>query len=136
MFRSFINSSNITNSLIFQLKNYKSKAKSHSKKVKFYEANPQLFKKYSKMKPPDLTKKNLVFPLTIPIKYKYRFKPLKRTEIPANDILNFKFMTGNEILLYLERCSELRSSELCAALIELTKRPGSQSMILLQNKLK
>ena len=130
MLRSFINSPTLSTkslSLIFQLKNYNSHPKSHSKKVKFYEANPQLFRKYSRIKLPDFSKKDLIFPISIPIRFRYRFKPMKKAHIPPNDYINFKLMTGNEILLYLERYAELRSTELTGALIELGKKPGADS---------
>lgn len=131
MLRSFINSFTKPQSLTLQLRAFHSKPKSHSKKIKYYEAHPNLFQKYSRMKPPDLTKKDITFPINIPIKFRYRFKPTKRLEIPAHDFLNFKFMTGNEILLYLERVSELKPSEICGALIELGKRPGAESIFYL-----
>jgi len=131
MLRSFLKTTqtlDVPMALTFSLKNYRSRVKSHKDKIKYYEANPNFFQKYSRMKPPDLTRKDLVFPITIPIKYRYRLKRAKRVEIPSNDFLNFKLMTGNEILLYLERSSELRTSELCGALIELGKRPGAESI--------
>ena len=130
MLKSFLKSFplDVQFSLAFSLKNFQSRVKTHRDKIKIYEANPQFYQKYSKMRPPDLTKKDLVFPINIPIRYRYRFKRAKRVDIPPNDIINFKLMTGNEVLLYLERCSELRPSELCGALIELTKRPGFESI--------
>ena len=134
MLKSFLKSCpapEVPFSLSFSLKNFQSRVKTHRDKIKYYESHPQFFQKYSKMKPPDLTKKDLVFPINIPIRYRYRFKRAKRVEIPANDVINFKLMTGNEVLLYLERCAELRSSELCGALIELTKRPGYESIDML-----
>lgn len=79
------------------------------------------------MKLPDMKQKDMVFPINIPIRVRYRFQYAKRTEIPAHDFLNFKLMTGNEILLYLENYSDLRPSELCGALVELGKKPGAES---------
>lgn len=38
------------------------------------------------------------------------------------DVLDFKRISGNEILLHLENAENLRPSELCSALIELHKR--------------
>lgn len=40
-------------------------------------------------------------------------------------------MSGNQILINLEFPENLRPSELCGALIELSKRPGSESTIYL-----
>lgn len=41
-------------------------------------------------------------------------------------------MSGNEILLNLENYEHLRPSELCAALIELSKREGHEGKKLLK----
>jgi hypothetical protein len=41
---------------------------------------------------------------------------------PLNDFLNFKTMTGNEILLNMENVDNFTTSELIASLIELGKR--------------
>lgn len=78
------------------------------------------------MKTPNFMDKKLTFPVNIPIRYTYLYKPSKRPPpVPMNDYLNFKSMTGNEILLYLENPSNLRDSEFSSALNELMKRPGA-----------
>lgn len=77
----------------------------------------------SRMNPPDLTQDNMTFPINIPIKFSYVYRPTKNKMITStHDFINFKRMTGNEILLHLENPSNLRDSELCSALIELSKR--------------
>ena len=87
--------------------------------------NPR-FQRVSKMKMPDLNDKELVFPINIPLRFSYVFKPAKRLPvIPMHDYLNFKNMSGNEILLYLEKPENLRNSEFASALNELVKRPGA-----------
>jgi len=76
------------------------------------------------MSPPDLTQENMSFPINIPVKFTYIYRPIKnKLKLPAHDFLNFKRMTGNEILLHLEKPSDLRETELCSALIELAKKP-------------
>ena len=43
--------------------------------------------------------------------------------IPIKDFINFKLMaSGNEILINLDNCDNLRNGELISALIELGKR--------------
>eukprot|EP00331_Platyophrya_macrostoma_P013809 CAMPEP_0176419880 /NCGR_PEP_ID=MMETSP0127-20121128/8299_1 /TAXON_ID=938130 /ORGANISM="Platyophrya macrostoma, Strain WH" /LENGTH=331 /DNA_ID=CAMNT_0017800419 /DNA_START=151 /DNA_END=1146 /DNA_ORIENTATION=- len=78
------------------------------------------------MKLPDLKDKNLTFPINIPLRISYVFRPAKRLPtIPMHDYLNFKQMTGNEILLYLENPQNLRLSEFASALNELIKKAGA-----------
>lgn len=48
--------------------------------------------------------------------------PVKTQPIPLHDFINFKKMSGNEILLNLDNCDNLRSSELLSGLIELGYR--------------
>lgn len=76
------------------------------------------------MKPQDLRAADITFPIKIPLKIKYVFKPIKnKPKISIHDFLSFDNMTGNEILLYLEQSESLRSNEITNALIELGKRP-------------
>lgn len=47
--------------------------------------------------------------------------------IPLNDYINFKVMrSGNELLVNLDNCDNLRNGELVSALIELGKRDAAQ----------
>ena len=47
--------------------------------------------------------------------------------IPLKDFINFKVMqSGNEILLNLDNCDNLRNGELISALIELGKRDNKK----------
>ena len=57
--------------------------------------------------------------------------PLRKTgtiRVPAfrHDFMNFKVMSGNEILLNLENSEYLRNGELINALLELSKRKGQE----------
>jgi hypothetical protein len=46
-----------------------------------------------------------------------------KAPIPLHDFINFKTMaSGNEILLNLDNCDNLRNGELVSALIELARR--------------
>ena len=101
----------------------KTTLKSRAKTIKYYESKPYLFKRISLIRPQDLTAKSISFPINIPIKFRYLFKPSKSiAHLKEHDFLNFKEKSGNEILLYLEKCSDLRPSEICGALLELGKR--------------
>lgn len=117
--------------LSFRPQFFKSHPTPISQRRKYYASHPELYRRITKMRPPDLTKKEMTFPITIPIRirYMYYFKP--RTDIPSHDFLNFKMMKGNEILLYLENPSELRTSEICGALSALGKIEASKSRIIL-----
>lgn len=42
--------------------------------------------------------------------------------IPIKDYINFKNMSGNEIILNLDNCENLRNGELISGLYELSKR--------------
>lgn len=60
---------------------------------------------------------------------RYVYRPSKSVpKIPLHDFVNFKRMSGNEILLNLENPNLLRPSELCSALIEISKHEGSESI--------
>ncbi len=110
--------------LTFKPNQPRSKAKSRSKRIKFYESKPHLFKKVAKLKIPDFSKP-LLYPINIPIRYRYVYRPTKTLpKLSAHDFLNFKNMTGNEILLNLENAEHLRSGELVGALMELGLRKG------------
>lgn len=45
--------------------------------------------------------------------------------IPLKDFINFKTMGGNEILLNLDNCENLRNGELISGLYELSKRDAA-----------
>lgn len=46
--------------------------------------------------------------------------------IPLHDFINFKNMSGNEIILNLDNCENLRNGELISGLYELAKRDSKQ----------
>ena len=99
--------------------------KTQNQKNKLRAMNPR-FQRVTRMKLPDLKDKDLVFPINIPMRISYIFKPAKHLPvIPMHDYLNFKTLSGNEILLYLENPENLRLSEFASAMNELMKRPGA-----------
>ena len=76
---------------------------------------------------PDWRDPNITFPVNIPIKYHWVYRPTKTVErIEPNDFINFSRMSGNEILLNLENYAHLRPTEFSSALFELSRKPGSQ----------
>ena len=110
--------------LTFKPSQPRSKAKSRSKRIKFFESKPHLFKKVAKLKIPDFSKP-LLYPVNIPIRYRYVYRPTRTLpKLSVHDYLNFKNMTGNEILLNLENAEHLRSGELAGALLELGLKKG------------
>lgn len=124
MFCSTISLKSLCNTQIY----FRSSLKSRSKRIKYYESKPYLFKRLQLMRPPDLRAPNLMFPLNIPMRIRHIYKPSRNYEyLKEHDFLNFKQMTGNEILSYLDHSSELRHSELCGALLELGKRNKPES---------
>ncbi len=79
-----------------------------------------------------LNQPNLKFPIRIPLKFRYIYSPSKlQPAMPVTQFINFKPMTGNEILLNLEKADALKTSELCGGLIELSSRqsPRGNSLI-------
>eukprot|EP01017_Pseudomicrothorax_dubius_P041950 TRINITY_DN6780_c0_g2_i4.p2 TRINITY_DN6780_c0_g2~~TRINITY_DN6780_c0_g2_i4.p2 ORF type:complete len:394 (-),score=106.76 TRINITY_DN6780_c0_g2_i4:2936-4117(-) len=129
MLRSFFNAQLTTRRLVTQPLAYKSRAKSRRERIKHYESRPDLFQKTPLIKPPDFYRPDLVFPYNVRIRYRYLFKPKKSLLLkPVSDFLNFKNMTGNEILLNLENAQHFRPSELAGALVELGKRPGADAV--------
>jgi hypothetical protein len=77
------------------------------------------------MDPPNLhpNNKDLVFPINIPLRFNYIRRTKRRTahliDFKDNNVINFKSMNGNQILLQLERCNELKNHELMAGLFQL-----------------
>ncbi|KAL4433386.1 hypothetical protein ABPG74_017490 [Tetrahymena malaccensis] len=121
-----------TKSLFCQLQNGFKRTNASQKlrqKIKYRSSRPDKFKLVSKLGKFDLTKPNLSFPISIPLKLKYVYQPQKHApHLPTHDFINFKTMTGNEILLNLENYENLRASEICGALIELSKREGHEEI--------
>lgn len=116
------------NSLYNISKFFKSKVKkSRKEQLLKYERDPR-FKKIAKMKIPNLNDPNLTFPINIPIKYRYVYRPAKHPpKLPQHDYIDFTKMTGNEILLNLENAQHLRTNEFSSALFELATRPAPTS---------
>lgn len=61
-------------------------------------------------------------PLKVIVKKRKGPSGIESQPIPLHDFINFKKMSGNEVLLNLDNCDNLRSSELVSGLIELGYR--------------
>lgn len=109
-----------TNPMFFKSKSKLDKAE----RIKRYMADPR-FRRVARLKLPDFKDPNLTFPVTIPIRYRFFYKGMKHPpRLPEHDFINFKNMSGNEILLNLQNVEYLRPSEFASALLELSKRPS------------
>jgi hypothetical protein len=56
------------------------------------------------------------------IKHNIRANTVKKQLTPIHDFINFKKMSGNEIILNLDNHENLANSEFVSALLELGKR--------------
>ena len=66
-------------------------------------------------------------PLSVEMKKANRRARVESTPTPRHDFINFKKMSGNEILLNLDNYENLSNSEIVSGLIELGKRdPGNE----------
>lgn len=103
--------------------------KTHTQRQRYFEARPLYYKKVSKMRLPDFKDTELEFPINIPLRNVYIFRPVKKRPLTLHhDFLNFKMMSGNEILLYLENPENLRPSEFCSALLELRRKENADKI--------
>ena len=88
------------------------------------------FKRIVKMKVPDFKDPEITFPINVTLRTRFVYRVSKtKARLPEHDFINFKSMTGNEILLNLSNFENLRPSELSGALLELGKREGADSKI-------
>lgn len=108
---------------------FKSRRKtSRINRIKKFLRDPR-YKRIVKMKIPNLKDPAVVFPIVIPLKSKFVYRPKKsKLRLPEHDYINFKVMTGNEILLNLSNVEHLRPSEFASALLELGKRDGASEV--------
>jgi hypothetical protein len=101
------------------------------KRISFYRSHPETYKLVPEIaKKVDFRAEKMEFPIKVPLKMRYMYSPEKELqERPkgVNDLLNFKLMTGNEILLYVEQFQNLRLSEQLGALEELKERDEKNS---------
>jgi hypothetical protein len=64
--------------------------------IRFKESHPEKFKKISIMRSPDLRDPGLEFPINIPLRFRYVYKPVKNAvKIKSHDIISFDGKTGN-----------------------------------------
>lgn len=77
--------------------------------------------------PTDLGRNLLSGPKNITVQRRKMPLRVDKQPIPLNDYINFKVMqSGNEILLNLDNCDNLRNGELVSALIELGRRDAAK----------
>jgi hypothetical protein len=73
--------------------------------------------------PTDFAKSPLTGPQLITIKKRKMPVRVDKQPIPLHDYMNFKIMrSGNEVLLNLDNCDNLRNGELISGLVELGRR--------------
>lgn len=89
------------------------KRKSASDRLKNYAKQPEFFKLTKKVRRFDFRKPDVSFPISIHMKLRYRFSPTKNMHStpPSTDLINFKRMTGNEILLNMQNAAYFRDQE-------------------------
>lgn len=73
--------------------------------------------------PPDFAKNILSGPQRLQVNKRKMPVRVDKQPIPLNDYIDFKKMTsGNEVLINLDNCDNLRNGELISGLIELGRR--------------
>jgi hypothetical protein len=125
MFSIFKHKNNLNeiNSLLVKITN-KNFGKA-TKDFKPFNQFPYFFEKTKKIKEyPDFSDPKVQSRGPVNIRYKKSIKPARVYEIkpPQKDFIDFKKMTGNEILLNLENMDYFRTSEKINALLELSHR--------------
>ena len=77
--------------------------------------------------PPDFAKDILAGPQRVRLAKLKMPVRVDKQPIPLHDYMNFKKMqSGNEVLINLDNCDNLRNGELVSGLIELAKRDKAQ----------
>lgn len=116
------------NSLFSVSKYFRSKAKTSAKDKEYKYGNDHRYKKIAKLRIPDLKDPNITFPINIPIRFRWVYRPSRvLPKVPTHDYIDFTKMKGNEILLNLENAAHLRHNELASAMFELSRKKGSES---------
>lgn len=94
------------------------RAKSKSGRMKQYAKQPDLFRLTKKVRRFDFRKPDVSFPINIQMKLRYRYSPTKNIDMtpPSTDLINFKRMTGNEILLNMQNAAHFRDQEVIECL--------------------
>ena len=78
---------------------------------------PHLFKKYPVIKKKiDFKNPDLLFPINIPIKYRYRYSP---KIVNTSNVYRPFILTGNELLMHLHDNKLLKTSQIIDTLIAL-----------------
>lgn len=103
------------------------KPKTLNQKLKKLKKNPG-YAHVTNLKKFDWRQEDLTFPLSVPLKHRVMYRPSKDkiTPLPTStsDILNFKRMTGNEILLNLRNAAHFRDQEVVEAFRNLYLQPN------------
>ncbi|KAM3144505.1 hypothetical protein pb186bvf_003374 [Paramecium bursaria] len=95
---------------------------------KQYDELPHLFKKYPVIKKKiDFKNPDLLFPINIPIKYRYRFSP---KIVNTSNVYRPFILTGNELLMHLHDNKLLKTSQIIDTLIALNQKAKIQSLNL------
>ncbi len=94
------------------------KKKSTAHRMKNYAKQPHLFKLTRKVRRFDFRKPDISFPIGIQMKFRYRYSPTKNLHStpPSKDLINFKRMSGNEILLNMQNAEYFRDEEVMECL--------------------
>lgn len=98
-----------------------------NKGQKLLEKYPNKYKKVSSIDSKhgfDLASKDLQFPLHVPFKIKYVYKPKKLLYIDNSKDIQWDRLQGNEVLLAFEELSSLTPTEIMAGLERLSIQPG------------
>lgn len=109
---------------------YKSQAKHFGRKTKGSTANritsfPNIYSKTKIIKKknlPDFSNLNNIYPMRLTFSNYYNKIRYKEQMPPKSDIIDFKLMSGNEILLNLQNSKFLRKEEMLNGFNELSKR--------------
>ncbi|CAD8096484.1 unnamed protein product [Paramecium sonneborni] len=111
------------NQIKYEFRHVSIRSKTNSRH-RYYATKPQQFYRFYEMRKKfDFKNDDLTFPINIPLKQRYAYRPQRQFKkaTPQNDYLNTEIMSGNEILLYLEQLDNLRINEILNSLERLHK---------------
>jgi len=100
--------------------------KSRGKKMRDYVRRG--YTRILKLKFPNLREKNLTFPMNLTFRVRHVWRPKKKVlpKKTRDDYIDFRRMTGNEVLLNLENSEYLNEQELASGLFELSQRKAPE----------
>lgn len=130
MITRLLSQATLQEGLFNSLKRGVAKEKRGEAKIRKYMRKPDKYKLVKKMVPFDWKQKELVFPVSIRLRMKHIYAPKKNVmgPPPVEDYLNFKIMTGNEILLNLMNVEHFRNNELVEGLKYLSWVKGADAV--------